>query len=96
MHVLFFQPGKPSFKKEILFFVDSGSAYIVLENPRDVDLASLSISIYLRWRPGWRPIISEKLCDMEKCLKPVFCLKLFALQCWDLNAGTHLETDYKM
>ena len=30
-----------------------------LKNPSDVTLASLSISIYQRWRPRWRPIISE-------------------------------------
>ena len=31
-----------------------------LKNPSDATLASLSISIYLRWRLRWRPIISEK------------------------------------
>ena len=32
-----------------------------LKNPSDATLASLSISIYLRWRLRWRPIISEKI-----------------------------------
>ena len=31
-----------------------------LKNPSDATLVSLSISIYPRWRPRWRPIISEK------------------------------------
>ena len=38
-----------------------------LKNPSDTTLASLSISIYPRWRLRWRP-----MCDMEKCLKPIF------------------------
>ena len=36
-----------------------------LKNPSDATLASLSISIYPRWRPRWRTIIREKLCDTE-------------------------------
>ena len=51
-----------------------------LKNPSDATLASLSISIYPRWRPRWRPIISEKLFDMEKCLKPIFFFKLLAMK----------------
>ena len=51
-----------------------------LKNPSDATLASLSISIYPRWRPRWRPIIGEKLCDMGKCLKPIFYLKLLAMK----------------
>ena len=31
-----------------------------LKNSSDATLASLSISIYPRWRPRWRQIISEK------------------------------------
>ena len=54
------------------FFVDSGSAYIVLENPSDATLASLSISIYPRWRPRWRPIISEKMYNVENVSNPFF------------------------
>ena len=30
-----------------------------LKNLSDATLASLSISIYPRWRPRWRPIINE-------------------------------------
>ena len=45
-----------------------------LKYPSDATLASLSISIYSRWRPRWRPIISKKMCDMEKCLKPIVSL----------------------
>ena len=33
-----------------------------LKNPSDATLASLSISIYPRWRPRWRTIVSEKNC----------------------------------
>ena len=51
-----------------------------LKNPSDATLASLSILIYPRWRPRWMPIISEKMCDMEKCLKPIFFLKLLAMK----------------
>ena len=43
---------------KLFFFVDSVSAYIGLKNPSDATLASLSILIYSRWRPRWRPIIS--------------------------------------
>ena len=32
-----------------------------LKNPNDATLASLSISIYLRWRSRWRRIISENI-----------------------------------
>ena len=32
-----------------------------LKNPSDATLASLSISIYPRWRPRWRPIICENI-----------------------------------
>ena len=51
-----------------------------LTNPSDATLTSLSISIYPRWRPRWRKIISKKLRDMEKCLKPIFFLKLLAMK----------------
>ena len=32
-----------------------------LKNPSDTTLASLSIAIYPKWRPRWRPIISENI-----------------------------------
>ena len=51
-----------------------------LKNPSDATLASLSISIYLKWRPRWRPIIIEKMCDMVKMSKPIFSLKLKAMK----------------
>ena len=51
-----------------------------LNNPSDATLASLSISIYPRWRPRWRQIISEKKIGMEKCLRPIFSLKLLAMK----------------
>ena len=51
-----------------------------LINPRDATLASLSISIYSRWRPRWKPIISKKNCVIwKKCLQPIFSLKLLAM-----------------
>ena len=36
-----------------------------LKNPSDATLASLSISIYPRWRPRWRTIIREKIVFMS-------------------------------
>ena len=36
-----------------------------LKNLSDATLASLSVLIYPRWRPRWRTIIREKLCDTE-------------------------------
>ena len=36
-----------------------------LKIPSDATLASLSISIYQRWRPRWRTIINGKNCDIE-------------------------------
>ena len=44
---------------KLFSFAESGSVYIVLENPSDATLTSLSISIYPRWRPRWRPIINK-------------------------------------
>ena len=32
-----------------------------LKNPSDATLTSLRISIYPRWRPRWKQIISEKI-----------------------------------
>ena len=32
-----------------------------LKNPSDATLASLSVSVYPRWPPRWRPIISENI-----------------------------------
>ena len=51
-----------------------------LKNPNDATLASMSLSIYPRWRPRRKPIISEKNCNMKKCLKPIFSLKLIAMK----------------
>ena len=51
-----------------------------LKDLSDATPPSLSISIYPRWRPRWRPIISENMCDTEKCLKPIFFLKLKAMK----------------
>ena len=46
-----------------------------LKNPSDATLASLSISIYPRWRLRRRPILSEKIVWYgKKCLKPIFPL----------------------
>ena len=52
-----------------------------LKNPSDATLASLSISIYPRWRPRWRPIISEKIVRYRKNVSnPFFPLKLIAMK----------------
>ena len=61
------------FGRNLLLFVDSDSAYNVLENLSDANLATLCISI---WRPRRRPIIREKMCDIKICLKLIFFLKL--------------------
>ena len=44
-----------------------------LKNPSDANLASLSISIYPRWRSRWRPIISENI-------ELIFFRKLLAME----------------
>ena len=53
-----------------------------LNNPSDATLVSLSIWIYLRWRPRRMPILSEKikLCDTEKCLKPLLFSKIVSYE----------------
>ena len=37
----------------VFFFVDSCCCCIVLDNPNDATLASLSVLRYSRWRPRW-------------------------------------------
>ena len=52
-----------------------------LNNPSDATLLSLSISIYLRCRPKWRPIISENSVWYDKNLSnSFFFLKLLAMK----------------
>ena len=51
-----------------------------LNNPSNATLASLSISIYLRWRPRWRQIISEKIIWYGKLSQTNFSLKLLAMK----------------
>ena len=43
-----------------------------VKNPSDATLASLSISIYPRWCPRWRSIISEKNCVIWKYVSNLF------------------------
>ena len=52
-----------------------------LKNPSDATLASLSVSIYPRWRPRWRPIISENIVGDRKLSQPhLFPLKLLVMK----------------
>ena len=51
-----------------------------LKNPSDATLASLSISIYPRWRPRWRQIISEKIVCYGRMSQTHFSLKLLAMK----------------
>ena len=52
-----------------------------LKNPSDATLVSLTISIYPRWRPRWRTIISEKIVWYGKNVsKPICILKLLAMK----------------
>ena len=54
---------------------------LTLKNPSDATLASLSTLLYPRWRPRWKPIISENIVWYGKwCLKPIFFLKLYAMK----------------
>ena len=53
---------------------------LYLNNPSDATLASLSISIYPRWRPRWKPIISENIVWYGKYVSNAFFfLKLYAM-----------------
>ena len=51
-----------------------------LNNPSDATLQLLSISIYPRWRPRWRQIISEKIIWCGKMSQTHFSLKLLAMK----------------
>ena len=53
---------------------------LALKIPSDATLASLSISIYSKWRPRWRPIISEKNVGYGKMSPTSFFLKLLAMK----------------
>ena len=58
-----------------------------LKNPSDATLASMSISIYPRWRPRWRTIIREKMCDTENNVSNPFS---FLNCCYEV--GIYLNT----
>ena len=58
-----------------------------LKNPSDATQASLSISIYPRWRPKWRPIIREKYVMRKKNVPNPFSF----LNC-DFEVGIKLNT----
>ena len=51
-----------------------------LKNLSDATLASLSISIYPRWRPIWKPLKVKILCDTENMSQTHFILKLYAMK----------------
>ena len=54
---------------------------LYLKNLSDATLASLSISIYPRWRPRWKPIISENIVWYGKYVSNAFFfLKLYAMK----------------